>query len=544
MMPSASAPAAARGLRWPLLVCALFVAAAVAVLQHVVVIRNGGQFSYAIDDAYIHMAIAKNVVQHHTWGISDHDFSLASSSPLWTGILAVGYSVIGPKDYLPLMLNCVFMLLALCLAHAVLVESGVSGVLLLTALLLFTFVTPLLGLAFAGMEHILHIVLSLAYLRVLLALLAGPRGTIGAGRLGLWTLCSFLLPVARYEGLFFIAIGCVFLILWRAWLPALLTLVASGLSISAVGLYSMAHGGYFLPNSVLLKGKTDLFGASSIAQFAQWAGTAALSSVKSPHVFLLIGGMLLLYATGIRAHGLWSKRQLGLLVVSLVFLLHMAFGAAGSFNRYEAYLVALSLLAIAGALLPGLMSTPARLTWPVVAYGVVGLYLALPLLARGFEGAFRVPDACANVHDQQVKMGAFVKKYYNDAAVALNDVGAVGYMSDARIVDLMGLGSNDVARLRKTKALSTQNIEQLAERAGVALAIVYDKAFTGKRSLPSAWVRVAAWKIPNRFVCWDDTVTFYALQPDEVARLSEALRAYSAELPRGVSVTLFQTPGP
>ena len=84
----------------------------------------------------------------------------------------------------------------------------------------------------------------------------------------------------------------------------------------------------------------------------------------------------------------------------------------------------------------------------------------------------------------------------------------------------------------------------MAERAGVALAIVYDKAFTGKRSLPSAWVRVAAWKIPNRFVCWYDTFTFYALQPDEVARLSEALRAYSAELPRGVSVTWFQTPGP
>ena len=41
---------------------------------------NNGNLVYASDDAYIHMAIAKNVVQHHLWGFTPFGFTSASSS--------------------------------------------------------------------------------------------------------------------------------------------------------------------------------------------------------------------------------------------------------------------------------------------------------------------------------------------------------------------------------------------------------------------------------------------------------------------------------
>ena len=39
---------------------------------------------YPLDDAYIHMAISKNLQQHGVWGVTRHQFSSTSSSILFT----------------------------------------------------------------------------------------------------------------------------------------------------------------------------------------------------------------------------------------------------------------------------------------------------------------------------------------------------------------------------------------------------------------------------------------------------------------------------
>src|SRR5215203_1425601 len=67
-----------------------------------------GYLTYALDDAYIHMAIAKNVALHGVWGVQADTFSAASSSPLWTGMLALSFKLAGVKDVVPLALNSAF----------------------------------------------------------------------------------------------------------------------------------------------------------------------------------------------------------------------------------------------------------------------------------------------------------------------------------------------------------------------------------------------------------------------------------------------------
>ena len=32
--------------------------------------KNTGQLSYPLDDAFIHMAISKNIVEHGVWGVT------------------------------------------------------------------------------------------------------------------------------------------------------------------------------------------------------------------------------------------------------------------------------------------------------------------------------------------------------------------------------------------------------------------------------------------------------------------------------------------
>lgn len=68
---------------------------------------TNNHFVYALDDAYIHMAIAKNFAEHGVWDLSSQRFANASSSPLWTMLLALDYRIFGSNTWSPFILNIV-----------------------------------------------------------------------------------------------------------------------------------------------------------------------------------------------------------------------------------------------------------------------------------------------------------------------------------------------------------------------------------------------------------------------------------------------------
>ena len=63
--------------------------ALVGILLWLSLARTGGMFVYAQDDPYIHLALARTLADHGVWGIRPTEFASASSSPLWTLLLAV-----------------------------------------------------------------------------------------------------------------------------------------------------------------------------------------------------------------------------------------------------------------------------------------------------------------------------------------------------------------------------------------------------------------------------------------------------------------------
>src|SRR5918998_2013752 len=52
--------------------------------------RNGGHFVYALDDPYIHLAVADNLAFHGTWVSTPACTSRRPSSPAWTVLTAAG----------------------------------------------------------------------------------------------------------------------------------------------------------------------------------------------------------------------------------------------------------------------------------------------------------------------------------------------------------------------------------------------------------------------------------------------------------------------
>src|SRR5262249_52497480 len=94
-----------------LLVTALVVAATAVVSVH----RGGGHFVYGLDDAYIHMTMARTFAQHGVWGIAPDRFASASSSPLWVLVLAAIDRVIGVHEITSFVLNILIAVLLLWL---------------------------------------------------------------------------------------------------------------------------------------------------------------------------------------------------------------------------------------------------------------------------------------------------------------------------------------------------------------------------------------------------------------------------------------------
>jgi len=76
---------------WSLIIGVVILWITIAILLSISVGKNKGHLVYALDDAYIHMAIAKNFAEHKVWGVGKEGFTSSSSSLLWTLLLALIY---------------------------------------------------------------------------------------------------------------------------------------------------------------------------------------------------------------------------------------------------------------------------------------------------------------------------------------------------------------------------------------------------------------------------------------------------------------------
>jgi hypothetical protein len=526
---------------WPLIAAVAVLWSAVAAFSLLSIRRNEGHFAYALDDAYIHMAIAKNLAQHRVWGLSQYGFNSSSSSLLWTSLLALVYCLFGVNEITPFVLNLIFATSVCGLAHVLLRKFRLHDAFILAALLLLIFITPLISLIFSGLEHILHTLISIAFVYCSANALAGQKST-SPGR-PFWLLLAPLLVMARYEGLFMVLIvGC--LLVLRGQVKCALLLFGLGiLPVTLYGLFSVAHGWYFLPNSVLLKGN-----APKLTSLRALLGLAVYTYHQlweNRHVLMLVLAALAILCfqqsrSADRPRG--SAAAMMTIILIATTLLHVLFARTGWFYRYEAYLVALGIFVAAASLgecLPARL--PARINATLApgygAWALLVLLVMAPFILRAKAALAIVPRATTNIYQQQYQMGRFVREFYQGDAIAANDIGAVNYLAEIKCLDLVGLGSLDVAKAKQAGCYTTRQIRDLARSKQVRIAIVYDHWLQrdGIGGVPPEWIKVGQWKISDNVVCGGDTVSFYAVDPSAADRLRRDLGAFADRLPRGVA---------
>jgi hypothetical protein len=344
--------------------------------------------------------------------------------------------------------------------------------------------------------------------------------------------------MARFEGVFLVAIAsCLALCRRRHGIAALIAM-AGALPVLAYALVSVSAGWLPLPSSVVMKAPlSDLSTAGGIVERLGYGVVGR--ALDSPHILaLIVLAAVILLLLRRRDRTAWSREGLVLLIFIATTLAHLQLARTGSFFRYEAYLVAFGVFAVGIGAPEWWAAQGVRLGHKIGMAILLALCL-VPALQRSARAHADAPEAVRCIYEQQRQMATFVREYYQGQSVVANDIGAICYRTDIDLLDFVGLGTREftVERVRRKldgegSFCSAEFIRGEARRRGANLAMVYDNKIGANR--PAEWVRVGAWTIRDNVVCGSATVAIYATSDSTKDRLMSQLESFSKRLPDGV----------
>jgi hypothetical protein len=514
----------------------VLVATHVFLFYRATVAHNDGTFSYPLDDAFIHLAIARHLAQDGVYGVTTFAFTPASSSVIWPFLLAGAIKVFGNRVLLPLLLNCLIAVAFIAVVSRVLSRVGGRTWTKTLAAVAVVVLMPLSTVVFLGMEHTLHALATLLVVSEAAEWLADATPS----RSAMWRVaaCAALATSARYEAVFVVAVVAGIAVCFRRLGAALGVAAAGALPIVAFGLYSLRRGGMFLPNSVVLKGRQyhwhDL---SDVSDF--FGGDFFSRTSLESYLFVLLVTLVVLFAIEVHQHGLRTPHALRLGITASMTALHVQFAALGWFFRYEAYAIAVG-VTVVGAYacdrLPSAIDYVRRARHPVIQSMVIAAAITIigaPPVRRILTAASVTPSASRNIYEQQMQMARFLEKYFDHEPVAINDIGAVAYLRSGPIVDLLGLATTPVAIAKHLDILRPLRPEKVAELTRDAnVAVIYDEWFPD--AVPPTWTRVGRWVIDGCRSCAFPDLSIYATNAAAIPRVVQALRDFRATLPARV----------
>lgn len=488
---------------------------------------SGGQWAYPLDDTYIHLAIAKNSSQSGSWSVSGEGYNHSSSAPLFTGALAVLYPMASDALLLPIWVNLPGALLVLMYIYlfARLFDLETYGTLL--ALLVSCLALPLAPLVVLGMEHVWHIAWSLAFYYYF------SRYLLGRGSFMILMPLALVGPGIRYESLFLVASVVLMLLLKSRWRHAIPLALVAWVLPCAYGFYAIGEGWSFLPNSLWMKSAAGQLAdswhlmKSLVTVFTRLATTPELVSL----IAVLLFGYVFVAARREGVHSLVA-------VPVVTLILHMQLASTGSFMRYEAYLVAVLICACV-VVLRDWSYDRRSVSWQESVPVLLMLMLVLsPLFVRAAKSHTHTSRAAGNIFSQQVQMASFLKEFYPNSSVAVNDIGAVSFYNTLKLTDLAGLADNEVAKAYAgTSIAGSEAFSTLIIKREVTLVMLYESWYYG--NIPADWYKVAELRIEGNYICGDDVVAFYAPTPQLAAVLANKLIQWQPRLKGRNTLTLL-----
>lgn len=527
---------------WPIFASIFILWLTIGIILLITLKQNHGNLIYAIDDAYIHLSMAKHFAQYGVWGVTKYEFSSSSSSIIWEFLLSGIFFILGTNNIILFLLNVLLATLVILILYLFLYKLKIGQSYIFIILLLEIYLIPLPTNVFSGMEHILQTIITFLFFYYS-AITLSAEDDVPKINLYITLILAPFVTLIRYEGLFIIMVVSFLFILRKRYIYSFSIGILGLLPIISYGVISISHGWFWLPNSIIVKSNTHL---GNIIFYKKLLREG--KKLYNIHLFvLLLLSVSIYFYRSLKGSKIWEFGQILLVYFISITILQLIFATSHGFWRYDAYLVALAIFIIALFLLDSELLSSKIPNWGNKLINKIHIIILILLIgtvvstvySRGIVSLSRTAQATTNIYEQQYQMGLFLKKYYQGKNILANDIGAINYLADIHCLDMIGLGSLEVAKMKNNHAYGHRQLYELAKSFGVQIAIVYDTWFRGMAGVPQQWIKVAEWKINNNVVCGNDTVSFYAVVPSEKDQLLSNIKEFAAEMPDKVHVKLF-----
>ncbi|GAB4406894.1 MAG: hypothetical protein Kow00123_19640 [Anaerolineales bacterium] len=438
-------------MRWPKSDRGMLAAAAVGAagaLAYVGYAAAQGFAGFPLDDGWIHQTYARNLVETGVWAYVPGEVSAGSTSPLWTLILALGYTLGVPFRAWTAAAG------ALSLAAVAVVAGRVARRLTpcpplagWAAALACALEWHLLWAGASGMETALFAALALAVLGGALGLAREERLWAWLG----WGLLGGAAFLTRPEGLLPLGLAGACLVVARRadWTRDRRRAALARYGLAAAGFLALAipylvfnwkASGTILPNTFYAKQAEYREVAEALPWLVRAARVAGVQFVGG--MALLVPGMVAAWRDIVRRRDWMGFLPLAWWAAT-VALYATRLPVTYQHGRYV--MPVIPVLLVYGA--------PGTALLVNAAHGRVGRILsrAVALAACAVFAAFVVVGARAYLADVRIIDSEMVDvaRWLDastppDAVIAVHDIGAVGYFTRRPLVDLAGLVSPEV----------------------------------------------------------------------------------------------------
>ena len=471
------------------------VLAAAAVPLSVYLLREhaiAGAPGLPLDDPWIHLQFARNIAEGAGFSYNPGTPVAGSTAPLWTLLLAAGVLLGGATLWVVKGLGIACTLGAALLTRRLVLALGADRAPARVAAVALLWAGPVAWGALSGME------VALAALLVAAALLAHARERTG------WTaVLAALAVLARPEAALLVPL----LLVAR---PVTLGRVAVFAGVTTIVLapavwFSLATAGTPLPATAAAKIEGGLIGwlegrpeplhralldrpEKFFGEWVAWLwGTHWLLPV------LLVPALAVAWWRGGRA---WAWPGLALVLHPLAMALLAPYRGPGfQQGRYSIHLLPLAMAVLWGlALRRG------------VALRIVYLAIALGLLV---PASARYAWAVQNINAMQVHLGHWVARNTPPAArLAVNDIGAIAFVSRRHVLDLMGLVTPDIRPYRRD---GEAGVIRYVEEQCPEYLIIFPAWFPRLSAMPARYRSIYSVHLEHNEVAGADTMVVYEL---------------------------------
>ncbi len=399
--------------------------------------RIAYRLGFPLDDAWIHQTYARNLGIQGDWAYLPGQPSAGSTSPLWSGLLSIGYFLgSGPYIWTYLLGLVLLIVIAIFGIHVITQLNPGDEKLAVIAGLVMIFEWHLVWAAVSGMETILFACFVLYIFTLLLA------------RKKRWFLIGVLAGLstfARPDGL--TSLGPIIFVLITEKITKW-TKISSGIAL--ITGFVLMFGLYLIMNSAL----ADSFWPNTFyAKQAEYASELLdplwlrlLEQFKLPLVgvgaILLPGFIYFIYNS--YQNRAWNKLSLALWATGFLVVYAVRLPVTYQHGRYAIPMMPVYLLcALSGTMLwvniysPSLMRRV--ISKSLIISGAVLLFLFWLLGARAYSRDVAI------IESEMVNTAEWIAANTDtDVIIAAHDIGALGYFSQRKLIDLAGLVSPDV----------------------------------------------------------------------------------------------------